>query len=74
METPSQYLSKRYVGRDKPVVDYHVQPKDKYEYQRRKAALKLNRDEVTLNDYPDYDTRLDIPYDDMREGDPDGKH
>lgn len=48
------------IGTDKPKVEVHIQPKDKFYWDRRRAAQKLNRDEATLNDEPDFDTRMDV--------------
>lgn len=57
----NQQTSNHYVvGTNKPQVEIHVQPKDPYYYQRLRAAQKLNRDEESLNDEPDFNTRLDI--------------
>ena len=52
--------SKRYIGIDKPVVEYHIQRPDPYYWQRRTAALKLNYEEDELNDYPERDNRMDV--------------
>lgn len=53
--------SKHYiVGTYKPEVEIHIQPHDKFYWDRRRAANKLDRDEETLNDEPDFDTRMDV--------------
>lgn len=52
-----------YVGYHMPVVEIEIQAPDPYYWERRKAAERLNRDEASLEDEPDFNPRMDIDND-----------